>query len=179
MLEWLVDDEGNVLLDDGFNTLTSEYTKILQTLINNIMDFLNVSTLDAAFIVKVLKRLETFMYAFKEGTNDDWLIAFAISKVESHIKTVTNCKSIHDNLIAIAVDRVCGEFLYSKKQTNQLSELPFDLETAVKSVQIGDTNITFAIGEGAATDEQKFDALIDYLVNKGENELLCYRRISW
>lgn len=179
MLEWLVDDEGNVLFDDDFNALTSEYTKVLQTLINNIMAFLNVSSLDVSFVAKVLKRLETFMYEFKEGTNDDWLIAFAISKVESHIKTVTNCKNINSNLIAIAVDRVCGEFLYSKKQTNQLSELPLDLETAVKSVQIGDTNITFAIGEGTTTDEQKFDALIAYLVNKGENEILCYRRISW
>lgn len=179
MIEWLVDDEGNVLLDDGYNTLTNEYTRLIQALINNIMAFLNVSSLDAVFIAKVLKRLETFNYEFKEGTNDDWLIAFAISKVESHIKTVTNCKTINENLIAVAVDRVCGEFLATKKQTNQLSELPFDFETAVKSVQIGDTNITYAIGEGATTDEQKLDALIAYLVNKGDNEILCYRRISW
>lgn len=179
MLEWLVDDEGNVLLDDEFNTLTSEYTKFLQTLINNIMAFLNVTSLGYDFIAKVLKRLETFKYEFKEGTNDDWLISFAISKVESHIKTVTNCDGVNENLVPIAVDRVCGEFLYSKKQTGQLTELPFDLETAVKSVQIGDTNITFAIGEGASTDEQKLDALIAYLVNKGENDILCYRKISW
>lgn len=179
MLEWLVDDKGNVLIDDNNSTLTSEYTELLQTLINNILRFLNVSSLDISFVAKVLKRLETFKYEFKEGTNDDWLIAFAISKVENHIKTVTNSDCVNDNLVAIAVDRVCGEFLYSKKQTNQLSELPFDLESAVKSVQVGDTSITFALGEGEMTDEQKFDALIAYLVNKGESDILCYRKLSW
>ena len=179
MFDWLVNDEGEVLIDDNGNSLVTEYTQLLQTLINNIIGFLSVSSLDASFIAKVLKRLETFGYEFKEGTNDDWLIAFAINKVESHIKTVTNRTDIDENLIGIAVDRVCGEFLFTKKQTGQLTELSLDLDGAVKTVQIGDTNVTFAVGEGESTGEQKLEALIAYLVNKGEGDLLCYRKISW
>lgn len=179
MFDWLVNDEDEVLIDDNGNSLVTEYTQLLQTLINNIIGFLNVSSLDASFITKVLKRLETFGYEFKEDTNDDWLIAFAINKVESHIKTVTNRSDIDENLIGIAVDRVCGEFLFTKKQTGQLTELSLDLDGAVKTVQIGDTNVTFAVGEGESTGEQKLEALIAYLVNKGEGDLLCYRKISW
>lgn len=179
MLEWYIDDKGNVLVDDEGNTLVAEYTQVLQTLINNIIQFLNVSSLDIYFIAKVLKRLETFKYEFKVGTNDDWLIAFAISKVESHIKTVCNSNDVAENLIPIAVDRVCGEFLYSKLQTSQLTELSFDLETAIKSVQVGDTNITYAVGEGSNTDEQKLNALIAYLVSKGESDIICCRKVKW
>ena len=179
MLEWLVNDEGEVLLDDNGNTLVTEYTQFLQTLINNIIGFLNVSSLDASFIAKVLKRLESFGYEFKEDTNDDWLIAFAINKVESHIKTVTNRNDIDKNLIPIAVDRVCGEFLFAKKQSGQLTELSLDLESAVKAVQIGDTNVTFAVGEGETTGEQNLNALISFLIDKGEGDLICYRKISW
>lgn len=172
MLDFLVDDDGNLLVD----SLSDD----IKNIINNITEYLNVSNLDDAFIIKVLKRLETFGYDVQlTNSNDEWLIAFAVNKVISHILTVTNRNDIDNNLIAIAVDRVCGEFLFAKAKTGQLTELPFDFDAVIKAIQIGDTNITYAVGEGSSTDEEKFNALVSYLTSKGENDILCYRKIKW
>ena len=74
---------------------------------------------------------------------------------------------------------MAGNVLYNQKSTGQSDDLPVDLEIAVKSVQTGDTNVTFAIGEGSMTDEQRFDAIVSSLLNTGEGELICFRKIKW
>lgn len=56
----------------------------------------------------------------------------------------------------------------------------FDLDAAaVKSIQEGDTNITFALGEGSSTPEQRLNSLIDYLINGRIGEIYRYRRLVW
>ena len=55
----------------------------------------------------------------------------------------------------------------------------FDLDAAVKSIQEGDTNITFALGEGSSTPEQRLNSLIDYLINGRIGEIYRYRRVVW
>ena len=42
------------------------------------------------------------------------------------------------------------------------------MSAAVKQVQTGDTNITFAIGQGSMTPEQRLDSLIAYLRTRGK-----------
>lgn len=129
---------------------------------------------DETFIVAVLRRLETLSYLAKE--EDAYPLAFSIVKTESTIKNACNIVSIPDGLRLVAVDMVCGEFLYSKKQTGGLEG--FDLETAVKQVQAGDTNVTFAVEKGASV-EQRLDALFSYLIGSGKGEFVCYRKIRW
>jgi hypothetical protein len=73
----------------------------------------------------------------------------------------------------------CGYFLYEKKAIDADSLKGFNLDTAIKSIQEGDTNITFAINEGSTTNEQKLDALINYLINYGEKHLVSYRCMTW
>lgn len=29
------------------------------------------------------------------------------------------------------------------------------------------------------TDEQRFDAIVSFLLNTGEGELICFRKIKW
>jgi len=53
------------------------------------------------------------------------------------------------------------------------------LDAAVKSIQEGDTNITFALGEGSSTPEQRLNSLIDYLINGRIGEIYRYRRLVW
>ena len=64
-----------------------------------------------------------------------------------------------------------------KKDSGQLGE--FDLDAAVKSIQEGDTNITYAIGDGNLTPEQRLDNLIEHLMNGRTREFIRYRRLIW
>jgi len=130
----------------------------------------------------VTARLASFGYIVTEA--DAWVLGFIIQKVENHIKndcgvydSVTKTIVIPDGLHQIAVDMVVGEFLFSKKSTGQLTG--FNLDAAIKQIQEGDTNITYAIGSGDSTPEQRLDALISYLLNYGKNELVSYRCIKW
>lgn len=133
------------------------------------------STTDEQFIDQVIKRLESFGYTVVES--DAWAIAFAIMKVENHIKNSCNTALIPDGLTIIAVDMVCGEFLFAKKQSGTL--IGFDLEAAVKQVQAGDTNVTFALGDGSYSPEQRLDSLLSFLMSRGEGDFTCYRKIKW
>lgn len=148
--------------------------ELLQQMLNSISSITQGSSLDKPFIELVLKRLESLSYTVKE--DDSWMIAFAAQKVENTIKNSCNTSSVPAGLQYVAVDMICGEFLYSKKQTGSLND--FDLEIAVKQVQAGDTNVTFAVEKGASV-EQRLDALFSYLINSGKGEFVCYRKIKW
>ena len=119
-------------------------------------------------------RLETFGYVCTG--NDDWLIDFTTLKIENDIKTQCNTDIIPEELYQTKVDMIVGEFLFAKKNMGQLPEL--DLAAAVKSIQEGDTNITFAIGSGSSTPEQRFDAIVNSLRNPSIN-FGSFRRIKW
>lgn len=156
----------------------SDNKEDLKPIIESIVKIINKEEVDEEFIEQILKRLLSFGY--KPNETDSWMITFCIQKVENHIKNSCNISEIPNGLKEIEIDRICGEFLFSKKQTGQLNaENGFDIEMAVKQVQAGDTNVTFAIGEGSETLETKLNALISYLINCGESEFVCYRQIKW
>ena len=73
---------------------------------------------------------------------------------------------------------ICGAFLFALKQTGTLNTT-FNLEAAVKQVQTGDTNVTFAIGDGSQTPEQRLNALLAYWMTNGEGDFVCYRKFKW
>lgn len=150
----------------------------LKPIIKNIIVIINKEEVDEEFIEEILKRLISFGYTPNE--NDPWIITFCMQKVENHIKNSCNISEIPNELKEVEIDRICGEFLFSKKQTGQLNaENGFDLEMAIKQVQAGDTNVTFAVGEGSETLETKLNTLISYLLNYGESDFICYRQIKW
>lgn len=126
-------------------------------------------------IEEVKARLASFDYEVVES--DEYMLTFLIQKVENHIKNITNCFQVPEGLFNVAVDMVVGEFLLNKKSIGSLEG--FNLEAAIKQIQEGDTSITYAIGEGDLTPEQRLDLLIDHLMNRGKNELLSYRCIKW
>lgn len=144
--------------------------------LTNIMTILGNSSLDEQFIELVLKRLESLGYTIQDG--DGWMIGFSTQKVEDHIMNSCNTSSIPDGLKFTAVDMICGEFLFTLKQTGKLNEA-FDLEVAVKQVQTGDTNVIFALGDGSQTPEQRLNNLLSYLMTNGEGDFVCYRKIKW
>lgn len=146
----------------------------LQTILNNIKLILNSENITDDFLADVLKRLESLGYTAKDA--DTWVISFSVQKVENSIKNSCNTPTIPDGLKQTAIDMICGEFLFSKKQSGQLEG--FNLEVAIKQIQTGDTSTTFAV-EGSSSPEQRLDVLISFLLNYGRGDFVSYRKISW
>ena len=112
------------------------------------------------------------------GAADDPLLDIALNNVQWRIKNLSNLSEIPEGLESLAVSMAVGEYLNMKKCSVQLEG--FDLDAAaVKSIQEGDTNITFALGEGSSTPEQRLNSLIDYLINGRIGEIYRYRRLVW
>ncbi len=146
-------------------------------IIKNIQSLTANSSLLESDYKSILERIESFGYSVNMQS-DSFPIAFAIEKVENYVKNNCNVTVIPDGLKSVVIDRVCGEFLFAKNQIGGLDET-FNIETAVKQIQTGDTNVTFAIGEGSQTPEQRLNNLITYLIAKGEGEFVCYRKVKW
>ncbi len=139
----------------------------------NILTVMTKTSLSESFYEAVLKRLVSFGYTLKE--DDSWLICFAMQKVENHIKNSCNTTDVPDGLFNVAVDMVCGEFLFTKKQTGQLEIADLDFDGAFTSIKEGDTQVNF----GGSSDEEKFDQMVNYLLHHGEGDFVCYRKIRW
>lgn len=124
------------------------------------------------------KVVEMLMALGVAGAADDPLLDIALNNVQWRIKNLSNLSEIPEGLESLAVSMAVGEYLNMKKCSGQLEG--FDLDAAaVKSIQEGDTNITFAIGEGSSTPEQRLNSLIDYLINGRIGEIYRYRRLVW
>lgn len=125
-------------------------------------------------IEDIKNRLESFGYTLQES--DDFALTFVINTVEKSIKSFCNREYIPDELYEVEINRICGEFLFEKKQSNQLIE--FDFELIEKQIQDGDTTITYAL-ESCQTPEQRFDKLVKSLRESGKNELVSKRCLRW
>lgn len=156
----------------------SERTE-LTPIIEEIVKMINKEEVDEKFVERVLKRLLSFGYKINHE-EDTWAICFCIQKVEKDIINFCNISKVPGGLREIEINRICGEVLFSKKQTGKLnSENGFDIEVAIKQVQTGDTNVVFATSDGSETLETKLNSLITYLLNCGESDLICYRQLKW
>lgn len=102
---------------------------------------------------------------------DSELLLFCKNKVENYIKNYCNLPAVPDGLFEIFVDRICGEFLFLKLESGQLDSESLG-EIGIKSVTEGDISVSFS-GEGGVRK------LIEFLMNCGGGELICYRKIRW
>ena len=120
----------------------------------------------------VTARLASFGYTVTEA--DAWMLSFIITKVQDYIKSECNVSAVPEGLHTIAVDMVVGEFLMNKKSIDQLTG--FDLTTAVKQIQEGDTNVSF---DTSHSPEKRLDALIMYLMTYGKGAFASFRCFKW
>lgn len=125
-------------------------------------------------IETIINRLESLGYTYDESKDKFVIEEFLMPKVKNHILSMTNQSTIPKECQKIAVDRVCGEFLLAKKNSGQLN---LSIEEALASLTEGDFSIS--MGNNAQSADSKIDALIDYLINSGERDLICQRKLRW
>lgn len=75
------------------------------------------------------------------------------------------------------IDRVCSEFLYYKKNSGQLNG--FNYDAVIKQIKEGDTTISYAVGQGEDTPENRFDAFVKSLERGFDKWLTPHRRLRW
>lgn len=126
----------------------------------------------------VVKYLETFGYEVKD-TPDSFILTNAFEKVRQIVRNECNTPDIPDGLKFVVTEMVLGEFLLIKKTFSPDELTNFDLNAAVKSIKVGDTDTVFALGEGTATPEQRLTAFIDALKGSGKSQFTAYRRLRW
>ena len=122
----------------------------------------------------VIKTLKSVGYEVVD--TDLFLLEQSIEKVKSYIKNKTNQNKVPEGLKYIWVDRSTGEFLYFKKSLNQLELKGLDFDCVAKEISEGDTKVVF---EDTKSVGDKFEVFTTYLMTRGEDELLGYRRIVW
>ena len=147
--------------------------EMIKKVLANILTITTNTSL-SEFYEAVLKRLVSFGYNLKE--DDGWVICFATQKVENHIKNSCNTTDIPLGLFHAAVDMVCGEFLFTKKQTGKLELTDLDLNGAITQIHEGDVTVQFASG---SSDEDKFNSFLNYLLHNKEGDFACYRKLKW
>lgn len=122
----------------------------------------------------VIKTLKLVGYEVVDA--DLFLMEQSIEKVKSYIKNKTNQNKVPEGLKYIWIDRSTGEFLNFKKSLNQLNLNGLNFGRMAKEISEGDTKVVY---EDTKTTGDKFEVYMTYLMTRGEDELLRYRRIVW
>ena len=122
----------------------------------------------------VIKTLKSVGYEVIDA--DLFLLEQSIEKVKSYIKNKTNQNKVPEGLKYIWIDRSTGEFLNFKKSLNQLNLNGLNFGRMAKEISEGDTKVVY---EDTKTTGDKFEVYVTYLMTRGEDELLRYRRIVW
>lgn len=123
----------------------------------------------------VVERLEQLGY--KSTETDLAQIDFELKKIIDYVLNFCNITTIPDILNNRIIDRVCAEFLFYKKNSGSLEG--FNYDAVIKSIKEGDTTITYAVGQGEDTPENRFDNFVKSL-ERGFDKWLCpWRRLRW
>lgn len=125
----------------------------------------------------VVTRLAQLGYSVTD--EDKPAIEYTIADTESYVRLFCNIETIPESIHHKLVNRVCGIFLMFKKNMGLLNETNFNFEKAEKSIKLGDTSVTYAIGEGDMTPEARFDSAIRELMRDFDKNLVLFRRLVW
>ena len=107
----------------------------------------------------------------------DPLLDVLLEQVQQRILNDLHRPTLPAELEGVAVSMTVGEYLNWKRTSGGLDG--FDLDAAVKSIQEGDTSVTYALGEGSLTPEERLSNLIDHLLHGRVDELCRFRRLAW
>lgn len=123
----------------------------------------------------VIDRLGQLGYTVTEKDYDH--IDFELEKTLNYVMNYCNIAVIPDILDPRITDRVCGDFLYYKKNSGSLDG--FNYDAVIKQIKEGDTSITYAVGQGEDTPENRFDAFVKSLDRGFDKWITPHRRLRW
>ena len=123
----------------------------------------------------VVNRLKQLGYTTTEDDNDQ--LEFELTKVLNYVKNYCNITTIPEILDPRIIDRVCSDFLFYKKNSGSLNG--FNYDSVIKQIKEGDTSITYAVGQGEDTPENRFDSFVKNLERGFDKWLAPHRRLRW
>lgn len=123
----------------------------------------------------VTKRLAQLGYVATDADNDH--IDFELEKIINYTLNYCNITAVPTIIENRLIDRVCGEFLYYKKNSGSLDG--FNYDAVIKQIKEGDTSITYAVGQGEDTPENRFDAFVKQLERGYDKWITPHRRLRW
>lgn len=124
----------------------------------------------------IIDRLDQLGYVADESDYNH--IDYELKKIKDYvINNFTRTPEIPEILDPRIIDRVCGEFLYFKKNSGSLEG--FNYDAVIKSIKEGDTTLTYAVGQGEDTPENRFDSFVKQLERGFDKVLVPHRRLVW
>ena len=123
----------------------------------------------------VIDRLKQLGYV---ATASDYeTIDFELNKILNYVKNYCNITTIPDILNPRIIDRICGDFLYYKKNSGSLEG--FNYDAVIKEIKEGDTTVKYAVGQGEDTPENRFDTFVKSLERGFDKWITPHRRLRW
>lgn len=123
----------------------------------------------------IRNRLRQLGYTVRPGDFEQ--VQFELTKTLNYVRNFCNRNDIPEILDPRIVDRVCSDFLYYKKNSGSMSG--FDYDAVIKSIREGDTTVTYAVGQGEDTPENRFDTFVKSLERGFDKWLTCHRKMRW
>lgn len=110
-------------------------------------------------------------------TADEEQVSFELKKITNYVMNYCNITTIPEILDLRIIDRVCSEFLFYKKNSGTL--VGFDYDAVIRQISEGDTTISYAVGQGEDTPENRFDAFVNKLERGFDKWITPYRKLRW
>ena len=124
----------------------------------------------------IIDRLDQLGYVADESDYNQ--IDYELNKIKNYvINNFTRTPEISETLDPRIIDRVCGEFLYYKKNSGSLEG--FNYDAVIKSIKEGDTTLTYAVGQGEDTPENRFDSFVKSLERGFDKWCVPWRKLKW
>jgi hypothetical protein len=126
-------------------------------------------------VTDVVERLKHFGYDIKD--DDMAHLEYELRKIQDYVLNYCNIPKIPEILDLRIIDRVCSDFLYYKKNAGLLEG--FNYDAVIKQIKEGDTTVSYAVGQGEDTPENRFDAMVKTLERGFDKWLTRFRCIKW
>lgn len=107
----------------------------------------------------------------KSVDTDTPILEYLISAETQRVLNIINCETLPTELEHVIMYRVVGAYL----QTNIVALVGAENLEVPTQIKMGDTQVSFS-GKSA---EDRLKEMAHLLVNYGEGELTCFRRLKW
>lgn len=124
------------------------------------------------YLEKIKLRLKSLGYEVTEG--DEFALEFVMGKTEERIKHFCNIDEVPDCLEYPFIELCVSDFMISKLSMGKLGTM--ELEQVVKTIEDGDTTVSFQSGMDANT---RFVTYFDNLMRDQKDSLLRHRKLVW